>query len=522
MRPTAPMASSASGPCLKNKAYPLTVTMRQLYELTIHEALAGLRAGDFSAAELTQAHLDRIAAVEAKVQSYITVTGERALAQARQADERRRQGNDAPLLGIPLAIKDVLTTAGVETTCGSRILKSFVPPYTATAVQRLEEAGMVMLGKANCDEFAMGSSTENSAYQVTRNPWDLERVPGGSSGGSAAAVAADEALAALGTDTGGSVRQPASLCGVVGIKPSYGRVSRYGLVAYASSLDQVGVFAKSVSDAALVLQVIAGHDPRDSTSMPAPVPDYSASLTGDVDGLRVGLPKEYFIEGVQPEVEAAVRAAVMHLEGLGAEVIPISLPNTDKALPVYYLVAPAEASANLARYDGVRFGYSAGADAMFENFRQTRGEGFGPEVKRRIMLGTYALSAGYYDAYYLRAQQVRTLIKQDFERAFAQVDVIACPVSPTTAFKIGEKTDNPLEMYLSDIFTISLNLAGICGISVPCGFDQQGLPIGLQLVGPHLGEATILRVAHAYEQTTNWHKQKPLLQHEKQQSRRNR
>jgi aspartyl-tRNA(Asn)/glutamyl-tRNA(Gln) amidotransferase subunit A len=489
----------------------MTVTTKQLHQLSIHEALAGLRTGDFSALELAQAHLDRIAAVEAKIQSYLTVTGEQALAQAHRADERRRQGDDSPLLGIPLAIKDVLTTAGVETTCGSRILKGFVPPYTATAVKRLEEAGMVMLGKANCDEFAMGSSTENSAYGVTRNPWDLERVPGGSSGGSAAAVAADEALAALGTDTGGSVRQPASLCGVVGIKPSYGRVSRYGLVAYGSSLDQVGVFAKTVSDAALVLQVIAGHDPRDSTSLPAPVPDYSAALTGDIDGLRIGLPKEYFIEGVQPEVEAAVRAAVAQLGSLGAEIIPISLPNTDKALPVYYLVAPAEASANLARYDGVRFGYSAGADAMFENFRQTRGEGFGPEVKRRIMLGAYALSAGYYDAYYLRAQQVRTLIKQDFEGAFEQVDVIACPVSPTTAFKIGTKTANPLEMYLSDIFTISVNLAGICGVSIPCGFDRQGLPIGLQIIGPHLGEASILRTAHAYEQSTEWHTRKPEL-----------
>jgi aspartyl-tRNA(Asn)/glutamyl-tRNA(Gln) amidotransferase subunit A len=405
----------------------------------------------------------------------------------------------------------VLATAGVETTCGSRILKGFVPPYTATSVKKLEAAGMVLLGKTNCDEFAMGSSTEHSAYFVTRNPWDLERVPGGSSGGSAAAVAADEALAALGTDTGGSVRQPASLCGIVGIKPSYGRVSRYGLVAYGSSLDQVGVFAKEVRDAALILQVIAGHDPLDSTSMPAPVPDYSAALTGQVAGLRIGLPKEYFIEGMQPEVEAAVRAAVTHLEGLGAEVMPISLPNTEKALSVYYLVATAEASANLARYDGVRFGYSAGADAMFENFRQTRGEGFGAEVKRRIMLGTYALSAGYYDAYYLKAQQVRTLIKQDFTNAFEQVDVIACPVSPTTAFKIGEKTDDPLAMYLTDIFSVSLNLSGICGISVPCGFDRQGLPIGLQLIGPHLGESAILQAAYAYEQSTAWHLQKPPL-----------
>jgi aspartyl-tRNA(Asn)/glutamyl-tRNA(Gln) amidotransferase subunit A len=370
---------------------------------------------------------------------------------------------------------------------------------------------MVMLGKTNTDEFAMGSSTENSGYFTTHNPWDLARVPGGSSGGSAAAVTAGEALGALGTDTGGSVRQPASLCGVVGFKPSYGRVSRYGLVAYGSSLDQIGTLTKDVRDTALLLQVIAGHDDRDSTSLPDAVPDYAAALTGNVQGLRIGLPKEYFIEGIQPEVESAVRAAVAHLESLGAKIVPISLPNADKALPVYYLVAPAEASANLARYDGVRFGHSAGADVMFDNFRQTRGQGFGPEVKRRIMLGAYALSAGYYDAYYLKAQQVRTLVKQDFEQAFADVDVIACPVSPTTAFKIGEKSENPLEMYLTDIFTISLNLAGMCGASVPCGFDQQNLPIGLQLIGPHLGEEVVLRTAHAYEQSTEWHKRKPQL-----------
>jgi aspartyl-tRNA(Asn)/glutamyl-tRNA(Gln) amidotransferase subunit A len=411
-----------------------------------------------------------------------------------------------------MAIKDVLSTAGVRTTAGSRILENYVPPFTATAVQRLLDAGMVLLGKANTDEFAMGSSTENSGYFTTRNPWAADRVPGGSSGGSAAAVAAQEALAALGTDTGGSVRLPAAFCGVVGLKPSYGRISRYGLLAYGSSLDQIGALTKSVYDAALLLTVMAGHDGRDSTSLPAPVPDYTQALTGDIRGLRVGLPEEYFIAGLQPATEQAVRAAVAHLEGLGAEIVPISLPNTDKALPVYYLVATAEASANLARYDGVRFGHGAGADAMFENFRHSRGEGFGPEVKRRIMLGTYALSAGYYDAYYLKAQQVRTLIKQDFERAFGQVDVIACPVAPGTAFRIGERTDNPLEMYLSDVFTITLNLAGMAGISVPCGFDEQGLPIGLQLIGPHLGEETILRVAHAYEQTTQWHSHWPQME----------
>jgi aspartyl-tRNA(Asn)/glutamyl-tRNA(Gln) amidotransferase subunit A len=483
----------------------------QLNELSISAALDGLQAGEFSSVELTQACLDRIATVDTRVQAYLTVTADEALAQAADADKRRRQGDNAPLLGIPLAIKDVLATAGVETTCGSRILKGFTPPYTATAVLKLQNAGMVMLGKANTDEFAMGSSTENSGYFVTHNPWDLERVPGGSSGGPAAAVAADEALGALGTDTGGSVRLPASFCGIVGLKPSYGRVSRYGLVAYGSSLDQVGPLTKTVRDAALLLGVIAGHDPRDSTSLPALAPDYLAALTGDIEGLRIGLPTEYFIDGMQTEVENAVHAAVAHLESLGAEVAPISLPNTDKALPVYYLVATAEASANLARYDGVRFGFSAGADAMFANIRQTRGHGFGPEVKRRIMLGAYALSAGYYDAYYLKAQQVRTLIKRDFESAFQQVDVIACPVAPTTAFVIGEKSEDPLEMYLTDVFSVSANLAGICGVSVPCGFDRRGLPIGLQLIGPHLGEEAILAAAYAYEQTTDWHTHKPEL-----------
>lgn len=489
----------------------MTTATQTLHHLTVHQAVTALAAGEISAVQLTQALLDRIATTDSQVNAYLTVTAEQALAQAAAADRRRQQGDDAPLLGIPLAIKDVLATEGIETTCGSKILRGFKPPYSATVVKRLQAAGMVMLGKTNTDEFAMGSSTENSGYFPTRNPWDLTRVPGGSSGGSAAAVSAGEALAALGTDTGGSVRQPASLCGVVGIKPSYGRVSRYGLVAYGSSLDQVGVLAKDVEDSALILGVIAGHDPYDSTSLDLPVPDYRAALTGDVRGLRVGLPAEYFIEGMQPEVDEAVRAAISQLEALGAEIVPIHMPNTDKALPVYYLVATAEASANLSRYDGVRFGYSAGDDSMFENIRRTRGEGFGAEVKRRIMLGAYALSAGYYDAYYLKAQQVRTLIKRDFEQAFTQVDVIACPVAPTTAFRIGEKADNPIEMYLSDIFTISLNLSGMCGISIPCGFDQQQLPIGLQLIGPHLGEATILRAAHAYEQSTVWHSRRPPL-----------
>ncbi len=490
---------------MSEQALDTQLPHQQLHELTLHAALKGLRSGNFTAVELTQALLDRIAALDPNVCAYLTVTAERALAQAQVADERRSCGEDAPLLGLPLAIKDVLSTAGVRTTCGSRILDNYVPPFTATAVARLEAAGMVMLGKTNTDEFAMGSSTENSGYFTTHNPWDLARVPGGSSGGSGAAVAAQLALAALGTDTGGSVRLPASYCGVVGLKPSYGRVSRYGLIAYGSSLDQVGVLAKDVADAALVLQVMAGHDPCDSTSLAAPVPDYGATLTGDIRGLRIGLPQEYFGAGLQADVKAAVETAVAQLEQLGAQVVPISLPNTDKALPVYYLVATAEASANLARFDGVRFGYSAHAPTMVENYRQSRGEGFGAEVKRRIMLGAYALSAGYYDAYYLKAQQVRTLIKQDFEQAFAQVDVIACPVAPTTAFRIGEKIASPLEMYLMDVFTITLNLAGMCGISVPCGFDADGLPIGLQLIGPHLGEERILRTAHAYEQSTDWH-----------------
>ena len=484
---------------------------KSLHELTIHEALTGMRAGEFSSVELTNALLARIDAVDPQVQAYLSVTREVALRQAQAADDRRARGEEAPLLGVPLAIKDVLATAGVQTTCGSKILQGFKPPYTATSVKRLEAAGAVMLGKVNCDEFAMGSSNENSGYFVTRNPWNLERVPGGSSGGSAAAVAAQEALGALGTDTGGSVRLPASFCGIVGLKPSYGRVSRYGLVAYGSSLDQIGPMTKDVRDAALLLQVMAGADPLDSTCLNVPVPDYSAALSGSVNGLRIGLPKEYFIAGIQPEVEGAVRAAIAQLESLGAQIVPVSLPNTDKALPVYYLVATAEASANLSRYDGVRFGHSAQADSMFDNFRQTRGQGFGPEVKRRIMLGTYALSAGYYDAYYLKAQQVRTLIKQDFERVFAEVDLIACPVSPSTAFRIGEKTADPLEMYLTDVFTISMNVAGICGISVPCGFDSNRLPIGLQLVGPHLGEETLLRAAYAYEQSTDWHKHRVEL-----------
>lgn len=484
---------------------------KPLYEYTIHEAQEGLTRGDFSSRELTQSVLTRIEAVDDTIKAYLTLTPELALQQAAICDQKRACGEDAPLLGIPLAIKDVLATEGVTTTCGSRMLKNFVPPYTATSVAKLLDAGMVMLGKSNTDEFAMGSSTENSGYFPTRNPWDFERVPGGSSGGSAAAVAAHEAIGAIGSDTGGSVRQPGAFCGVVGLKPSYGRVSRYGLVAYGSSLDQIGSLTKDVRDAALLLSLIAGYDQRDSTSLPVEVPDYVASLSGDIRNIRIGLPEEFLGPGLQPEIRSAIHRACSQFESLGADVIPISLPNSKVALPAYYIIAPAEASANLTRYDGIRFGYSAGADVMFDNYRQSRGQGFGPEVKRRIMLGTYALSAGYYDAYYLKAQQVRTLIKQDFERAFEEVDVIVSPVAPTTAFKLGEKIDDPLAVLLSDIYTVSINLAGICGISIPCGFDQQNLPIGLQLVGPHLGEKIVLRVAHAYEQSTEWHKRFPDL-----------
>ena len=486
-------------------------TTKQLTSIGVADARAGLAAGRFTSVDLTQALLRRIERVDGALHAYLRTTPTMALKAAAEADDARADGDRRPLLGIPLAIKDVLMTNGIETTAGSRILEGFVPPYTATAVQKLQAAGAIVLGKTNTDEFAMGSSTENSGYGPTRNPWDLERVPGGSSGGSAAAVAADEAPAALGTDTGGSVRQPAALCGVVGLKPSYGRVSRYGLIAYGSSLDQIGPITKTVVDAALLLEVIAGADPRDSTTMPVDVPIFSAALTGNIEGLRIGIPHEYFVEGIQTEVEEAVRTAIEQFASLGAEIVPIHLPNSELALPVYYLVVTAEASANLARFDGIRYGLRVEGETIFDHFRQTRGAGFGPEVKRRIMLGTYALSAGYYDAYYLKAQQVRTLIRQDFDRAFAEVDVILSPTSPTTAFRIGEKVDDPLAMILTDIFTTSANLAGLCGISVPCGFDAGGLPIGLQLLGPLLGEDKILRAAYAYEQSTEWRLRRPEL-----------
>lgn len=482
------------------------------YELTIHQALTLLRQGELTAVELTQSVLDRILAVDNEVRAYISVLPEEALEAAGEADRRRAQGEDAPLLGIPLGIKDAIITQGITTTCGSRILENFVPPYDATVVARLRAAGAIILGKTNTDEFTMGSSTEYSAFFPTGNPWDLSRVPGGSSGGSAAAVAADEALGALGTDTGGSIRQPASLCGVVGLKPTYGRVSRYGLIAHGSSLDQVGPLAKDVEDAALLLGCLAGHDPLDATTLNAPVPDYAAELkSGDgLRGMRVGVPREYFVEGVEPGVEQAVRAALEQVQALGAELVEISLPHTQYGIPAYYLVATAEASANLARYDGVRYGPRQDTADMWDTVRQTRAAGFGPEVKRRIMLGTYALSAGYYDAYYLKAQKVRTLLRRDFDAAFQQVDVIMSPASPTVAFPRGQRVDDPLQMYLADVFTVTLNLAGVCGVSIPCGFSD-GLPVGLQIIGPPLGESAILRAAHAYEQATDWHKQKPVL-----------
>jgi len=479
-----------------------------LHTLTIAELRDRLRRGEVSAREVAQSVLDRIAAVDGAVKAYNWLNAEDALAQADAVDGK----SDLPLAGIPVAMKDVLNVAGQPCTCASKILQGYVAPYDAFVSRKLREAGAVLLGRTNMDEFAMGSSTENSSWGTTRNPWDRERIPGGSSGGSAAAVAADEAIAALGSDTGGSIRQPAALCGCVGFKPTYGRVSRFGLVAFASSLDQIGPFTKDVRDCALLMNVIAGHDPLDSTSVPRPVPDYTAALTGDVRGLRIGLPKEYFIPGMDREVEAAVRVAIRQLQSLGAEVVEISLPHTDYAVAVYYLVATAEASANLARFDGVRYGLRVPGEDVIDTYGKTRGAGFGPEVKRRVLLGTYALSAGYYDAYYLRAQKVRTLIRRDFDQAFAKCDVIATATSPTPAFKAGEKANDPLQMYLSDIFTISVNLAGNCGISVPCGFTAQPrLPVGLQFIGKAFDEETVLRAAHAYEQATAWHKERPPL-----------
>ena len=485
----------------------------ELYQRTIHELHDMLTKGDTTALAITESVLGRITAVDGKVKAYITVTADVAREQAREADRRiQASGHSSPLLGIPVAIKDNMCTDGITTTCASKILGNFVPPYDATVVSRLKQAGAVLCGKPNMDEFAMGSSTENSGYFATRNPWDLERIPGGSSGGSAAAVAADECIASLGSDTGGSIRQPAACCGVVGLKPTYGRVSRFGLVAFASSLDQIGPITKDVTDTALVMNAIAGHDPKDSTSADIDSPDYTRALKKDMKGLKVGLPKEYFIDGMDPEVERAVRDAVKTLEGLGATVVDVSLPHTKYAVATYYILATSEASSNLARYDGVKYGYrTTSPKDLLDMYMKSREEGFGPEVKRRIMLGTYALSAGYYDAYYKKGQQVRTLIKRDFDEAFKKADIIATPTAPTAAFRIGEKSADPLQMYLSDIFTISVNLAGIPGISLPCGFTSTDLPIGLQILGRHFDEETVIRSAFAYEQATEWHKRKPKL-----------
>jgi aspartyl-tRNA(Asn)/glutamyl-tRNA(Gln) amidotransferase subunit A len=471
----------------------------ELHKLTIAEAATRLGRREISARELTRACLDRIAVIDSRLHAFLTVSETEALAQADAADVRIKAGGAPALCGIPLGIKDIFCTRGVRTTCASRILENFVPPFDATVIERLRAAGAIFLGKTNMDEFAMGSSTENSAFGPTRNPFDLERVPGGSSGGSGAAVAADECIAALGTDTGGSIRLPAAFCGIVGIKPTYSRVSRYGVIAYASSLDQVGPFTKSVLDGAIMMQALAGVDPRDSTCSARPVPDYARALTGEVKGLRIGVPREYFVEGMQPEVERAIRGALANYREMGAETVEISLPHTEYAIAAYYLIATAEASANLARYDGVRYGLRVAADNHIELYNRSRDAGFGAEVKRRIMLGTFALSAGYYDAYYLKAQKVRTLIRRDFDAAFERCDLIATPTTPATAFRIGERTSDPLQMYLSDIFTISINLAGLPGLAMPCGYDQRGMPIGLQLVGPPFGEETILRAADAFE-----------------------
>ena len=488
----------------------------QFNQLTISELAAGLATHKVSAREAMQSCLDQIGRVDGKIHAFISHNPDDALAQAEAADKLlARGGCDAsrPLLGVPVAIKDVIAVKNQPLNCGSKILGNFISPYDATVIEKLKAAGAIVFGRLNMDEFAMGSSTENSAFGITRNPWDTTRIPGGSSGGSAAAVAADETIAALGSDTGGSIRQPAALCGCVGLKPTYGRVSRYGLVAFASSLDQIGTLTKNIRDAATMLGVIGGQDARDSTSVPQPALNYAAALTGDIKGLKLGLPKEYMVGGLDAEVKAAVDAAVKQFEQLGAEIAEISLPHTDYAVATYYIIATAEASANLARFDGIRYGARVDGADPIELYGRTRGAGFGAEVKRRIILGTYVLSSGYYDAYYLRAQKVRTLIRNDFLKAFEKVDAIVTPTSPTAAFKIGEKSDDPLQMYLSDIFTISCNLAGICGVSIPCGFTKNPkLPIGLQLLGKPFGEETILRLGHAYEQSTAWHREKPPLQ----------
>lgn len=486
--------------------------MDNLHQLTISQAHQLLKEKRLSSVELTKACLARLSKVEDKVHACVTVSQDSALKQAAEADKAISSGKMKPLTGIPALIKDNMCTKGIKTTCASKMLENFVPPYDATVIQKLKAENTVILGKTNMDEFAMGSSTENSAFFPTRNPWNLDCVPGGSSGGSAVAVTSDETICALGSDTGGSIRQPAGFCSVVGMKPTYGRVSRFGLVAFASSLDQIGPITKTVTDCALVLNVIAGHDPRDSTSAPSPVPDYTRALIPDLKKLRIGIPKEYFVEGMQKEVRTSIQAAINKLEELGAKVDwEVSLPNTKYALAAYYVLAPSEASANLARYDGVKYGFSyQDTNNMWEAMEKTKQFGFGAEVKRRIMLGTYALSAGYYDAYYLKAQKVRTLIKREFEQAFQKYDALVTPTSPTVAFKLGEKVDDPVQMYLSDVCTLPINIAGVPAIAVPAGF-ANGLPIGMQIIGKHFDEETLLRVAFAYEQATDWHNRKPPI-----------
>jgi len=484
----------------------------ELYQLTIHEAHELLKQRKISSVELTKSVLRRIAQIEDKLHACVTIADESALKQAEKIDDCVENGDIAPLTGIPVLVKDIICTKGIRTTCCSKILENFVPPYDATVIEKLKAQKAVMLGKSNMDEFAMGSSTEHSAFFPTHNPWDLSRVPGGSSGGPAAAVASDESIYALGSDTGGSVRQPAALCGVVGLKPTYGRVSRFGLVAFASSLDQIGPLTKDVTDCALVMKAIAGHDPKDSTTVQYPVPDYTQHLIPDLKGLRVGIPEDYYVAGMQTEVRTALEVAIRKLEELGAKVDwEASLPHTKYALAAYYILAPSEASANLARYDGVKYGFSApNASSIIEATEKTRQLGFGIEVKRRIMLGTYALSAGYYEAYYLKAQKVRTLIRQEFDQAFKKYDVLVTPTSPTVAFKLGEKLADPMQMYLSDVCTLPINIAGVPAISIPAGF-ADGLPVGMQIIGKPFDEGTILRIAFAYEQATDWHKRKPPL-----------
>ena len=486
---------------------------KKLYELTVREAHELLKRKEISSQELTRAVLERIHAEDHKVKAYITVADERAMDDARIADKAISEGNISRLTGIPLAIKDLMITEGLRTTCASKILENFVPPYNATVIEKLKKEHAVIVGKTNMDEFAMGSSTENSGIQITHNPWDLSRIPGGSSGGSAAAVAADMCIASLGSDTGGSIRQPAAHCGIVGLKPTYGRVSRFGLVAYASSLDQIGPMTKDVTDCAMLMNAVAGYDPKDSTSVPKEVPDYTACLKHEgLKGMTIGIPKEYSTAGLDADVSAAVKNAVQKIESLGAECIEISLPHTEYVVAAYYVIAPCEASSNLARYDGVKYGYRDKEKSdLMEMYRSTRSKGFGAEVKRRIIIGTYCLSAGYYDAYYGKASQVRTLIMEDFKKAFEHCDAIVSPVTPAPAFRIGENTDDPLTMYLSDIFTLSANMAGIPGISVPCGFSRDGLPIGLQIMGNHFNEEILLTVAYNFEQATDFHKRKLIL-----------